>query len=184
MTFIRTIPESEASGELAELYRRLAYPDGAVDMGFKVLSLNPQLLAADAALYDTLMHGESPLTRAERELLALTVSRMNNCERCVRHHSARYRALSASAGSDHPGNDRGGPLASERERLLLAFAARLTRHPDAVTATDIAELGRAGLDDRAILDACAVVAYFGYANRVTLGLGVGPAENPAGERAE
>jgi len=41
------------------------------------LSLNPGLLAADAALCDTIMHAASPLSRAERECLALTVSRVN-----------------------------------------------------------------------------------------------------------
>jgi uncharacterized peroxidase-related enzyme len=176
MPFIRTIPESEASGALAELYRRLAYPDGSVDASFKVLSLSPTLLAADAALYETIMYGESPLSRAERELLALTVSGLNNCERCVQHHSARYQVLRAGAGaSDAP--------ASERERALLRFAEQLTREPSTVTASDIDALRHAGLDDRAILDLCAVVAYFNYANRVTLGLGVGPAEHSTGERA-
>jgi len=182
MPFIQTIPESEASGELAELYRRLAYPDGSVDEAFKVLSLNPKLLAADAALYDTIMYGESPLARAERELLALTVSRLNGCERCFRHHSARYRALSASAGASRSADVRGGALAAERERVLLAFAARLTREPSAVTAADIDALRHAGLDDRAILDACNLVAYFSYANRMTLGLGVSPAPELPGMR--
>jgi uncharacterized peroxidase-related enzyme len=182
MPYIQTIPESEAGGELAELYRRLAYPDGSVDEAFKVLSLNPRLLAADAALYDTIMYGESPLSRAEREFLALTVSRLNGCEPCLRHHSARYRALSASAASSSSADVRGGALPSERVRMFLAFATRLTREPRAVTAADIDALRRAGLEDRAILDVCNLVAYFSYANRITLGLGVSPAPEPPGMR--
>jgi len=178
MPFIQTIPEAEASGDLAELYRRLACPDGSVDEAFKVLSLHPALLAADAAMYDTTMHGESTLSRAERELLALTVSRLNGCEPCLRHHSARYKALSAGAESSHQGNMR----ALERERVLLAFAERLTREPSAVKAADIDALRRAGLDDRAILDACNVIAYFSYANRMTLGLGLTSATERTGIR--
>jgi uncharacterized peroxidase-related enzyme len=182
MPYIQTIPESEAIGELAELYRRLAYPDGSVDEAFKVLSLNPKLLAAEAALYDTIMYGESPLSRAERELLALTVSRLNGCGPCLRHHTARYRATSARGGSSHSADVQGGAPPSERERALLAFAMRLTREPRAITAADIDALRRAGLDDRAILDVCNVVAYFSYANRITLGLGVSPAPEPPGMR--
>jgi uncharacterized peroxidase-related enzyme len=172
MTFIRTIRETDAEGDLAELYRRLAYRDGSVDEAFKALSLNPALLAADATLYDTIMYGESPLSRAERELIALTVSRLNGCERCVRHHAARHAALSP-----------GGPAGSDRERALLTFAERLTREPHVIDAADIEPLRNVGLDDRAILDAANVIAYFSYANRVTLGLGVGPIEGTPGTRA-
>ena len=162
MTYIRTLSESEATGELAELYRRLAYRDGTVDPAFQALSLHPALLSADAALYDTLMYRDSPLTRRERELLALTVSRVNGCERCLHHHATRLRALAEADGL----------ASSERERALVAFAEKLTREPSAMGADDVERLRRAGLDDRAILDACNVVAYFNYANRVTLGLGI------------
>jgi hypothetical protein len=51
-----------------------------------------------------------------------------------------------------------------------------------VAAADIETLRRAGLDDRAILDARNVVAYFNYANRMTLGLGVRPATEPTRTR--
>lgn len=181
MTFIVTIPETEAAGELADLYRRLGSPDGSVDEAFKALSLNPRLLAADAALYDTLMYGDSPLSRAERELLALTVSRLNGCERCVHHHSARYGALTAAAQPVQPVGSWPSPD-SARERELLAFATQLTVNPSAMRAADIRRLRETGLDDRAILDACNVVAYFGYANRVTLGLGIDSTSVPPGER--
>jgi uncharacterized peroxidase-related enzyme len=172
MTYIRTIAEADAEGELADLHCRLAYPDGTVDESFKALSLNPDLLAADAALYDTVMYGVSPLSRAERQLIALTVSRLNGCERCVEHHAARYGALTGGVPGD-----------SDRERALLAFATDLTEAPSTIGAADVERLHAAGFDDRAILDATNVVAYFNYANRVTLGLGVGPPRESPGERA-
>ena len=59
-----------------------------------------------------------------------------------------------------------------RERALLAYADRLTGSPAAVTAADIAALRDAGLDDRAIHDACAVIAYYAFVNRIADGLGV------------
>jgi alkylhydroperoxidase family enzyme len=36
----------------------------------------------------------------------------------------------------------------------------------------VGALRRAGLDDRAVLDACQVIAYFNYVTRIALGLGV------------
>jgi uncharacterized peroxidase-related enzyme len=181
MTFIRTIPEHEARGELAELYRRLAYRDGTVDEAFKALSLHPVLLAADAAMYDAIMYAESPLSRAERELLAITVSGLNGCNRCLQHHSARLEKLQRTGGPR--GTHRATEAQSaERARALVDLAEKLTREPTCVAVTDIERLRQVGLDDRAILDACNVIAYFNYSNRVTLGLGIDAAPTTSSER--
>ncbi len=61
---------------------------------------------------------------------------------------------------------------SEADRRLLIYALKLTREPGRVSAQDVEELREVGFDDRAIHDACQVVAYFGYVNRVADGLGV------------
>jgi uncharacterized peroxidase-related enzyme len=55
---------------------------------------------------------------------------------------------------------------------LLAYALKLTRTPSAMTERDVDALREHGLDDRAIVDANQVVAYFNYVNRVADGLGV------------
>lgn len=70
----------------------------------------------------------------------------------------------------------GGPEATpdltDRERALLAYADRLTLTPAAIARDDIERLRRAGLDDLAIHDACAIVGYFAFVNRIADGLGV------------
>jgi alkylhydroperoxidase family enzyme len=42
-------------------------------------SLNPEALAAHVRLYRTIMFGDSPLTRTEREAIAVVVSAVNGC---------------------------------------------------------------------------------------------------------
>jgi alkylhydroperoxidase family enzyme len=42
-------------------------------------SLNAEALAAHEHLYRTIMFGESPLTRSEREAIAVAVSAANDC---------------------------------------------------------------------------------------------------------
>lgn len=42
-------------------------------------SLNPGALEAHLALYRTIMFGRSPLSRSEREAIAVIVSAANNC---------------------------------------------------------------------------------------------------------
>lgn len=79
MAWIRVIGESEAEGELAESYRRHREPSGQVDNILKIHSLNPRSLETHFELYEHLMRGPSGLSRAERELIALAVSRENDC---------------------------------------------------------------------------------------------------------
>lgn len=58
------------------------------------------------------------------------------------------------------------------DAALCAFAERLTRSPESIEDDDVGALRCAGLDDRAVLDACQVIAYFNYVTRIALGLGV------------
>jgi alkylhydroperoxidase family enzyme len=43
------------------------------------MSLRPRQLEASLGLYQAVMFGESGLSRAERELIATVVSRVNEC---------------------------------------------------------------------------------------------------------
>jgi alkylhydroperoxidase family enzyme len=76
---IRVIPESEATGPLAELYRRLSDASGRVANILKVQSLSPTTLDTHYAFYRALMFGPGPLSRAQRELLGVVTSATNRC---------------------------------------------------------------------------------------------------------
>ncbi len=60
----------------------------------------------------------------------------------------------------------------EGEAALLVYADRLTLDPASVSLAHIEALRDAGFDDRAIHDACAIVSYFAFVNRIADGLGV------------
>ena len=55
---------------------------------------------------------------------------------------------------------------------MLDYAAKLTREPWTMTASDVGELRSLGWRDTAILDLNLVVAYYAFVNRVADGLGV------------
>jgi uncharacterized peroxidase-related enzyme len=156
MPFIRIIPPAEAPGELAELYGRIAGARGAVADVHQAQSLNPAAMAAHFELYKVLMFRPSPLSRAQREAIGVSVSRANGCAYCVAHHTAALEQL-------------GGPPVDAR---LLAWAARLARQPESASAADVDELRALGLDDRAILDAILIVGYFCFVNRLVLATGL------------
>ncbi len=79
MAWIRTIDEEEAEGELRELYSRMTEPGGGVDNILKIHSLNPGSLRGHFEFYKTLMRGRSPLSRIQREMIAVVVSVTNDC---------------------------------------------------------------------------------------------------------
>lgn len=55
---------------------------------------------------------------------------------------------------------------------MVDYADKLTLTPAGITAADIDRLRANGFDDRAIHDACAIVSYFAFVNRIADGLGV------------
>jgi len=184
MAFISIIAEEQAEGALAESYKRWGNPDGSVDNVLKVHSLNPASLDAHCALYVQSMHKPSPLSRAEREMIGVTVSRINGCAYCLHHHATGLGRLlpedrKAVAEMLRSGDESG---LTNRERAMTAYATKLTREPSAMAQSDIDALRQAGLTDREILDAAQAGAYFAYANRIVLGLGaeLGRGEGPIG----
>lgn len=78
MPWIEWVSERDATGRLAELYRRYAGPHG-VDHILKIHSLNPESLEGHYRYYAHLMRGPSGLSRAEREMIAVAVSVANGC---------------------------------------------------------------------------------------------------------
>ena len=79
MAWIKMIDEEEAEGKLARLYRRVREPWGGVDNIFKIHSLNPDSIRGHLELYKTVMRGRSPLSRVQREMIAVVVSSVNRC---------------------------------------------------------------------------------------------------------
>lgn len=171
--WIRVIDEGEAEGALAAAYKDVAAKRGKVANIVKVQSLLPETIGAHLKLYTSVMFGPGPLARDERELVAVVVSNMNDCEYCVAHHAEalnRYwkndeRVRTASR------DFRKLPL-PKKMQLLLEYAEQLTHKPLSIDKTIIAELREAGASDEEILQVTLITGYFNFVNRVALGLGV------------
>jgi hypothetical protein len=79
MAYIQYVPEDDASPELKKLYDRYRNPEGIVDNILRIHGLNPQSMVDHVGLYRTVVHGRSPLSRAQREMIAVVVSAVNEC---------------------------------------------------------------------------------------------------------
>ena len=80
MAWIKVIDETEAEGNLKEMYEKMVDPSGSVDNILKIHSLNPASLMAHFDLYKTLMRGSRDLSRIRREMIAVVASSLNRCE--------------------------------------------------------------------------------------------------------
>ena len=62
---------------------------------------------------------------------------------------------------------------SQQDRVMLDYAAQLTRDATRISAQDHDRLRANGFDDRAILQITLIASWFNYINRVADALGVG-----------
>ena len=80
MPWIRTIAPGEATGLLRRLYDEAIARAGKVFNVLRIQSLRPEVLEIGVQLYEELMFSpRSPLSRAQREMIAVAVSRVNQC---------------------------------------------------------------------------------------------------------
>jgi len=79
MAYIRLVDPDDASGPLkAELDAARARA-GRIWNVVGIMSPNPAVLRASMQLYRALLYGASPLTRRQREMLAVLTSAANHC---------------------------------------------------------------------------------------------------------
>ena len=80
MAWITTIPPESAAGLLAQIYRAAMKRAGKVFNILSIQSLRPKVLRSSTRLYMEVMRSpESALSRAQREMIATTVSSLNDC---------------------------------------------------------------------------------------------------------
>jgi uncharacterized peroxidase-related enzyme len=172
MNKIKTIEYNEAEGRLKEIYDNLISKRGKLAEVHKIQSLRPESIVKHMDLYMEIMYSRSLLSRPEREMMAVVVSKANNCEYCQIHHAEALKLFWKN-------EERVNQLRTDyrklklmsREMALCIFAEKLTKEP--LKENNFAEeLRTSGFNDEAILDAVLVTAYFNFVNRIVLALGV------------
>ncbi len=178
MTWIATIPYAEATGRLKLLYDRVKGPGDNVDNIMMAHSLRPHSMDAHMAIYkNAIHHAANTVPKWFLETLGVLVSRLNGCAYCVDHHFAGLQRLLANDARAQAiraalHQESFADAFTPREQAALQYAIKLTRNAAAITEPDIAAMRTAGFDDGQILEINQVVAYFAYANRTVLGLGI------------
>ena len=134
---------------------------------------DPNRYAPLLQFIEAVMVGESALTKAEREMIAAHVSKLNGCDYCLGVHQSTLAGLhidSQVIAAVEEGPEAAG--VDDRLRPILRFATKLTQTPEDVGQSDIDALRAAGWSDQSIEDTINVIALYSYMNRLVDAFGI------------
>lgn len=178
MTWIKTIPFSEATGRLQKLYKKVSGPNNNVDNIMLAHSLRPHTMIGHMALYKNALHNSNnTLPKWYLETIGVYVSVLNHCDYCIDHH---FEGLKRLLEDDKKSNELKEGLKTDTFNMILEkkyveglrYAKKLTKSLDTLGFEDVERMKSVNLSDGEILEINQVTAYFNYANRTVLGLGI------------
>jgi uncharacterized peroxidase-related enzyme len=149
-----------------------SHPKAKVSDYYLFLVHQPEVLKQRSVAFNAIMYAPGGMPRAERELGATVVSRINGCVYCASVHAQRFEQLAKRTDAIiEVFNDPHTAGTSARERAIVEFSIELTSHPERVSPGSIQALKDVGLTEAEILDLMHSVAIFAWANRLMLNLG-------------
>jgi uncharacterized peroxidase-related enzyme len=162
------VPElQDLPQDIRERIQNVQEKAGFVPNVFLALAHRPEEFRAFFAYHDALMDKEGGLTRADREMIVVATSGINQCPYCVVAHGAilRVRAKNALIADQVAVNYRKADI-TPRQKAMLDFAVKVSRHAEEIGDADFGELRRQGFSDEDIWDIGAISAFFALSNRV------------------
>lgn len=149
-----------------------SHPQAKTSDYYLLLVHEPEILNHRSLTYNAIMYAPQGLNRADRELGALTVSKINGCVYCASVHAQRFEQLAKR--NDVVAEVFEDPVTagqSERDKAIISLAIALTESPADFDARHVQKLKDLGLTDIEVLDLIHSVSIFGWANRLMLNLG-------------
>ncbi len=132
-------------------------------------------------LSEVLLRGGSPLSLAERELIAAYVSHRNECHFCTASHGAIAKHLFKDNNGvvDDVFKEIETANLSDKMKALLQIAAKVQLGGNPVVETDIQQAKEQGASDREIHDTVLISAAFCMFNRYVDALGTSMPNDPS-----
>ena len=148
---------------------------GFVPNVFLALARRPDEFRAFFAYHDALMEKPGGLSKAEREMIVVATSGLNDCLYCVVAHGAilRIRAKNPLIADQVAVN----PLKADvtpRQRAMLDFALKVAERSHEVGDADYEALERYGFSDDDAWDIAAIAAFYAMSNRLANAFAIRP----------
>jgi uncharacterized peroxidase-related enzyme len=165
----------EMPDDIREIIKSVSEKSGFVPNVFVALAARPEEFRSFFALHDTLMDKSEGLSKAERELIVVATSAVNECMYCVIAHGAILRIRSKNPLiADQVAINPAKATLSQRERDIVNFALHVATDSATVTDAEIDDMRAKGFTDDEIWDIGAITAFFALSNRLANFAGISP----------
>jgi uncharacterized peroxidase-related enzyme len=162
------IPELESLP--ADIHQRIfsiAEKSGFIPNIFLALAHRPDEFRAFFAYHDALMEKEGGLSKAEREMIVVATSSLNQCIYCVVSHGAilRIRQKNPQISEQLSTNYRNADI-TDRQKAMLEFSVKVAVASHEINKNDFDKLRKQGFSDEDSWDIGAITALFALSNRM------------------
>jgi uncharacterized peroxidase-related enzyme len=172
LSFFPSVDDGAVPEKLAPLFAAARKELGFVPNVFRASGYRPERMSAWFAHYRQLHEPTANLSEADREMIAVVVSSINDCTYCVVSHSAMLRkelgdpelAEKIAINWRHAGLDK-------RRLAICEYAEKITLRPRECGADDLATLAEVGLSEQEVWDVVELAAMYAFTNRLALGTG-------------
>ncbi|XP_038045403.1 uncharacterized protein LOC119719984 [Patiria miniata] len=159
--------QDELPQDMQDLINEVAEKSGFVPNVFQALAHRPDEFRAFFMYYDALMAKETgSLTKADKEMIVVATSSVNNCLYCVISHSALFRIYSKNPTlADQVAANWECAELDPRQRAIVEFAIAVCKS-ETITEEHFKKLEAHGLDREDAWDIGAIAAFFAMSNRM------------------
>lgn len=165
----------EMPDDIRERIEAVHEKSGFIPNVFLVLAHRPDEFRAFFAYHDALMEKEDGLTKAEREMIVVATSAINNCQYCVIAHGAilRVRAKNPLVADQVAINYLKADI-TNRQKAMLDFAMQVATESYTIEDDDIADMRAQGFSMDEIWDIAGIAGLFALSNRIANVTGMRP----------
>lgn len=158
---------SDLPDDIRERIEAVQEKSGFVPNVFLILARRPDEFRAFFAYHDALMEKPGNLSKAEREMIVVATSNLNQCQYCVIAHGAilRIRAKNPLIADQIAVNYRKADITA-RQKAMLEFAIKVSVESYKVDDADLEALQAHGFTEEDVWDITAISAFFGLSNRM------------------
>ncbi|MDH2414016.1 peroxidase-related enzyme [Nocardioides sp. CER19] len=167
--FIETVPESAATGDLADYYEHQRAGWGFLPDYAGAFGPRPEVAEAWNTLNGTIRRG---MDRRRFELATIAAARALRSTYCTAAHSMFLRDVCGDEQTLRTlAEDPSGATLSEQDRAVYAFAGKVATDAASVEQADVDALRAVGLSDADVADVVYAAAARSFFTRVLDGLG-------------
>ena len=159
---INTLPD-DLKNKILEVQDK----SGFIPNVFLALAHRPEEFRAFFSYHDALMNKQSGISKGEREMIVVATSALNECLYCVVAHGAilRIREKNSLIADQLATNYKKADI-TDRQRAMLDFAVKVSRHANTISDEDIQALAQHGFSDQDVWDIGSIAAFFALSNRL------------------